>query len=125
MEQIVIGSDETLELTFLDADGAALDLSSVQNVMVSFVEQRTGKRIALAKLTGAQGDELTITPDGSVANLGRVFMEGTLTAEISPGLVDVQLSVEVADSNFAGNTKTTHTPILEAFELIRNQNNDQ
>lgn len=116
MKTLVIGSDITLNIEITGADGAPLDLDLVTNVIISFYDQGTASRIAVARLTDLESGDLTITPDAHTTGAASV----DFPAEATEGLAH-NSKVQAQMTVFSDSKKTT-TPAIPVFVLANNQN---
>lgn len=116
-KQIVIGSDEPLEIEFFDDNNVPVDLTTRQNIKIIFFTKNNQKQVIKASVSSIEGHE-PIEIDSEAQHVAKIELKGTNTEGFVRGEVWLQITEEFAAVGFPNDTRRVTMPAEFAFDLV-------
>ena len=112
LTQIPTGSDNTLQLTFEDSAGVAVDLDNATEIVVK-VYQKKSHILGEYSLTGS-----TVTIINSNTGRANVYINRSSLSAVSNGKLYAEVSIDITNANFEEGEKRTIVSDIILGEIL-------
>lgn len=112
MAQIPKGEDCTLQLTFEDSAGVAVDLDNATEIVVKIYQKKSN---ILAEFSLTDSNVVIINANTGRAN---VYVDRSFLSAIESGFLYGQVSIDITNANFADGEKRTIVTDIKLGEIV-------